>query len=71
MTPSEFNYMREAMVADLTYYLCEEQNINLADALEKIYNSKIFSQICNQNSGLFFQSPRYVFSLLKEELAEK
>ena len=44
--------------------LTEEQGFALEEAIDRVYTSPIYEKLSNPDTGLFFQSPRYVLSYL-------
>ena len=44
--------------------LAEERGYTLEEAIDRVYTSPIYEKLCNAETGLFFQSPRYVLSYL-------
>ena len=64
VTPQEFNRLKEQLTASLIQILVEEHGYSLEDALDRVYTSPIFEKLSDPNTGLFFQSPRYVLSYL-------
>jgi len=64
VTPQEFNRLKEQLTVSLIQILVEEHGYSLEDALDRVYTSPIFEKLSDPNTGLFFQSPRYVLSYL-------
>jgi hypothetical protein len=64
VTPQEFNRLKEQLTASLIQILVEEHGYSLEDALDRVYTSPIFEKLSDPNTGLFFQSPRYVLSYI-------
>ena len=64
VTPQEFNRRKEQLTASLIQILVEEHGYSLEDALDRVYTSPIFEKLSDPNTGLFFQSPRYVLSYI-------
>jgi hypothetical protein len=64
VTPQEFNRLKEQLTVSLIQILVEEHGYSLEDAFDRVYTSPIFEKLSNPNTGLFFQSPRYVLSYL-------
>jgi len=62
VTPQEFNRLKEQLTVSLIQILVEEHGYSLEDAFDRVYTSPIFEKLSNPNTGLFFQSPRYVLS---------
>ena len=65
----DFEYMLECQERDIATILVEEQCMSIHKALDILYTSKTYSLLHNPATGLYFQSPRYVYSLLKEEMS--
>lgn len=68
MTDADFNYMKEALAADLAELLAKDFDMTITEALDTMYGSETYSKLCNPNTGLYFQSSQYVYSFLKNEL---
>lgn len=62
--------MNECMMRDLAVMLIGEYNISLAEALDILYNSDTYEKLQNPETGLYFQSPVYVFEFLQRELRQ-
>ena len=58
------------MVRDLAMMLIGKYNITLAEALDMLYNSETYEKLQNPRTGLYFQSPVYVFDFLQRELEQ-
>ena len=68
MTKAEFEYMKEGMAADLAELLSKDFNMNICEALDTLYESETYTKLCDSATGLYFQSPKYVYTLLNSEL---
>ena len=64
VTPQEFEYMKTQVTARMIQILVEEQGLTLEEAFDRVYTSPVYEKLSNPNTGLFFQSPRYVLSYL-------
>ena len=64
VTPQEFKHLKEQVTARMIQILTEEQGYTLEDAIDRVYTSPIYEKLSNPDTGLFFQSPRYVLSYL-------
>lgn len=71
MSDSDFNYMKEAMAADLAELLAKDFGMSVTESLDTLYDSDTYAKLSNPNTGLFFQSTQYVYSFLKAELNTK
>ena len=52
--------MKEAIEVDLAEMISNDFGLNIAQSLERLYNSETFAQLSNQYTGLYFQSSKYV-----------
>ena len=64
----QIKMMQEDMNADLIQILMEEYGYTLEKAMETLYNSETFARLQNADTGMFYQSPGYVYSFLANEL---
>ena len=66
---TEIQYMNECMMRDLAMMLIKKYNVSLSEALHILYNSETFEKLQDERTGLYFQSPVYVFDFLQKELS--
>ena len=57
------------MYAELAQILMEKYGYTQFQALEVLYNSETFARLQDPNTGLYYQSPGYVYSFLNSELS--
>ena len=65
---TDFDYMLEGMTRDLTVLLMERRKMPMTDALDTLYNSETYEKLSDPRSGLYFQSPGYVYDFLDKEI---
>lgn len=65
---SEIDYMNECMARDVITMLVEKKNLSIAEAMDVFYNSKTFENLINTETGLYFQSPVYIYDVLNKEI---
>jgi hypothetical protein len=66
---SDATGMKADLVKNLALLLMErDKALSLSDALATVFNSETYQKIMNDKAGLYYQSARYVFSFLDEEL---
>lgn len=66
---NEIDEMKADMVKNLTILLMEEnKDLSTPEALAVIFNSDTYQKIMDDKAGLYYQSPRYVYSFLHNEL---
>lgn len=66
---SEIDEMKNDMVKDLTVLLMEKnKSLSMEQALSLVFNSDTYQKLLDDKTRLYYQSPRYVFSYLENEL---
>ena len=66
---SEREHMTLYMVKNLALLLQENNpSLSMEQALSSVINSDTYQRVLNDNTRLYFQSPRYVYSFLDNEL---
>lgn len=65
---SDSDYLIECMVKDLVLLLIEDFQMDMKTALNTVYTSDTYAKLQDIKSGLYFQSPRYVYDFLKTEM---
>lgn len=68
VTQEEFQNMKEEIIKDMIAFRMEESGCSMQEAFNEVYRSRIFEKLCDPDSGLFFQSSRYVYAYFLEEL---
>ena len=58
----------EYMIQDIIDVFTTDQNIEYDEAMNKFYNSKIFEKLQDTETGLYLESPGYVYDLFKDEM---
>lgn len=51
----------------MTEYLIQDYHISLEQALDFIYNSDTYQKLENKETGLYIESPAYIYQLLDNE----
>lgn len=64
----EYKYLKEGLASDLVQFLIADYNLDLAGALNTLYDSDTYTKISDPATGLYFQGSRYVYSYLQNEL---
>ena len=66
---SEIDHMKLDMTTNLTSLLMKEQpQLTMEQALSAVVNSDTYLRLQEDNTALYYQSPRYVYSFLANEL---
>lgn len=62
-------WMKNDMVMKLASLLIEDQKaVDVPSALATVMNSETYERLIDEQTGLYYQSPRYVYDYLKNEL---
>lgn len=61
-------FLIECLTEDLIAMLMDTYGVSLDEAADRLYNSRTYSLLENEDSGLYYQSAVYVFDMLREEL---
>ena len=59
--------MIEYMVQDLIEIISETHNLEYENAMNLLYNSQIYNKLLDIETGLYRESPAYVYGLLQDE----
>ena len=60
--------MMEYTVQDLVEIITSEQGVEYDDAMSALYSSQIYDKIMDVETGLYRESPAYVYELFKDEM---
>lgn len=65
---TDFDYQIECTTRDLAQKTAEDFSMTVPEALRVVYNSETYEKMVNPKTGLYFQSPLYVYDFLKNEI---
>ena len=65
---SKKNQLVEYAVQDIVDMISIDQNIEYDEAMNKFYNSEVFEKLLDKETGLYLESPEYVYDLFKDEM---
>ena len=60
--------MIEYMVQDLVEMISEAQGVEYDLAMRSLYDSAVYEKLLDVETGLYRESPAYVYGLLQDEL---
>ncbi len=60
--------MMEYMIQDLVEIITDVQNIEYDEAMSILYKSLIYDKITDAETGLYRESPAYVYGLFQDEI---
>ena len=49
-------------------YLMHDRDMEVDEAMNLFYNSKVFEKLHDEETGLYLEGPLYVYDLLKNEI---
>lgn len=67
---NEIEFIINCDVEKIVSLLQEDYGMTILDAFDTIYNSKIYKKLIDTETGLYIQSPLYIYEYLKEEIGE-
>ena len=65
---TDFEYQIECTTRDLADKLVGDFSMTVPEVLRVVYNSETYEKLINPKTGLYFQSPLYVYDFLKNEV---
>ena len=65
---SDSDYLIENIAKDIVLLLMEDFNMDMKTALHTLYTSDTYTKLQDTKTGLDFQSTRYVYDFLKNEI---
>lgn len=66
---NEISEMKADMVKNLAILLMNQnKDMGMNEALAIVYNSDTYQKVMDDKAGLYYQSPRYVFSFLDNDI---
>ena len=68
LTPEQIQLMKDELTTELAGYLVDDYRYTPEEAIDVLYTSETFERLQNDTTGLYYQSPGYVYSFLKNEL---
>ncbi len=68
MTKEQINkYLIDKAIDNMTSYLIQDYKLGIGQAIDFIYNSDTYQKLANAETGLYIQSPAYIYQLLENE----
>ena len=68
LTAEQIQIMKDDLTTELTEFLMTIFHYTLPQALDVLYTSETFERLQDSETGLYYQSPGYVFSFLSNEI---
>lgn len=64
----EARFLIDSLVEQLTLMAVEEYKLSVPQALQLVYNSQLYEKITDLETGLYCQSAKYNYELLRHEM---
>lgn len=68
LTREQKQLMKEHICVELAGYLMDDYHCSREEAIDMLYTSDTFERLQDDATGLYYQSPGYVYSFLDNEL---
>ena len=62
------NQLLEYSIQDIIDMISTDQSTEYDEAMNKFYNSEVFEKLIDKETGLYLESPEYVYDLFKDEM---
>ena len=66
----QINFIIDCDLEEIVSLLQEDYGMKILDAFNTVYNSNIYKKLIDTETGLYIQSPLYIYEYLKEEINE-
>lgn len=67
---SDREFLVEANIQDVLKYMIEDLKLSIVDAMRQFYASAVFEKLQDFETGLYLESPAYIYEMYKGELKE-
>ena len=68
LTPEQIQLMKDDLSTELAGFLVDDYHYTPEEAIDVLYTSETFERLQDDATGLYYQSPGYVYSFLQNEL---
>ena len=58
----------EYVIQDIIEMITTDQGVEYDEAMNKFYNSEVFEKLQDTETGLYQESPAYVYDLFRDEM---
>lgn len=63
-----FIFLQEYITAKIVDWIASEKKLELNEAMRIFFNSETFEALSNPDTGMYIESPGYIYGILQEEL---
>lgn len=68
LTPAQIQLLKDELSTELAGFLVDDFHYTPQEAIDVLYTSETFDRLQDDATGLYYQSPGYVYSFLQNEL---
>ncbi len=65
---SDREFLIEANIQDVLKYIIADFDLSITEAMRQFYVSEVFAKLQNQDTGLYLESPAYIYDLYQNEI---
>ena len=66
-TDKNFDFLTVYITTKVVEWLIEDKRLGLEEAMLIFHNSETFDKLCDKSTGLYIESPAYIYEIFKEE----
>lgn len=68
LTPEQKQLLKDELSVEIAGFLIDDYKYSPEEAIDVLYTSETFDRFQDDSTGLYYQSPGYVYSFLQNEL---
>lgn len=68
LTPEQKQLLKDELCVEIAGLLMDDYKYSPEEAIDVLYTSETFERLQDDATGLYYQSPGYVYSFLQNEL---
>ena len=68
LTPEQRQLLKDELSVEIAGFLVDDYKYSPEEAIDVLYTSETFDRLQEDATGLYYQSPGYVYSFLQNEL---
>ena len=65
---SDRKFLIEVNIQDVLKYIITDFDISITEAMRRFYVSEVFAKLQNTDTGLYLESPAYIYDLYRDEV---
>ena len=65
---SDREFLIETNIQDVLKYIITDLGLSVTEAMRRFYVSEVFAKLQNTDTGLYLESPAYIYDLYQNEI---